>query len=64
MTSTLEETSGNRAEAARRLDMDRGNLHHMRGSYRPLRTRCDVRPQAESPCHGLDRSVTVLAFLP
>jgi anaerobic nitric oxide reductase transcription regulator len=29
VTSTLEETGGNWAEAARRLDMDRGNLHHM-----------------------------------
>ncbi len=27
--NTLEETGGNWAEAARRLDMDRGNLHHM-----------------------------------
>ena len=29
VTSTLEETSGNWAEAARRLGMDRSNLHHM-----------------------------------
>jgi anaerobic nitric oxide reductase transcription regulator len=26
---TLEETGGNWAEAARRLGMDRSNLHHM-----------------------------------
>ena len=29
VASTLEETGGNWAEAARRLNMDRGNLHHM-----------------------------------
>jgi transcriptional regulator with GAF, ATPase, and Fis domain len=29
VVSTLEETGGNWAEAARRLDMGRGNLHHM-----------------------------------
>ena len=29
ITQTLEETSGNWAEAARRLGMDRSNLHHM-----------------------------------
>ncbi|MBX3158156.1 MAG: nitric oxide reductase transcriptional regulator NorR [Deltaproteobacteria bacterium] len=29
ITRTLEETSGNWAEAARRLGMDRSNLHHM-----------------------------------
>lgn len=29
ITCTLQETSGNWAEAARRLGMDRSNLHHM-----------------------------------
>jgi anaerobic nitric oxide reductase transcription regulator len=29
VTRTLEETGGNWAEAARRLGMNRGNLHHM-----------------------------------
>ncbi len=29
VTQTLEETGGNWAEAARRLGMDRSNLHHM-----------------------------------
>ena len=29
IASTLDETKGNWAEAARRLGMDRGNLHHM-----------------------------------
>jgi anaerobic nitric oxide reductase transcription regulator len=29
IASTLDETGGNWAEAARRLGMDRGNLHHM-----------------------------------
>ena len=29
ITRTLEETRGNWAEAARRLGMDRSNLHHM-----------------------------------